>query len=120
MLFQEYIPLQIFMYLLSGGIFAAAVFVWFCRVPHRFPCGKFPLAFLAFVIGKDIRQQDFGNVLNLMLRDAAVVDELLSPAQVAPPKSILPQLSSRAAEERCLERLLSFCFSLHPSFLIRK
>ena len=42
------------MYLLSGDILAAAVFDRFCRVPHRFPFGKFPLTLLAFVAGKNI------------------------------------------------------------------
>ena len=51
-----------------------------------FPFGKFPLTFLAFVKGKNIRQQDSGDILNLMLRDTAVVDELFVSAQVAPPK----------------------------------
>ncbi|ALP94887.1 hypothetical protein IB211_02496c [Intestinimonas butyriciproducens] len=41
-----------------------------------------------------------------MLRDAAVVGELFSPAQVAPPKKYFAAAFSCAAEEWRLERLL--------------
>ena len=121
MLFQEYISLGFVLYLSSGDVLAAAVFALFCPVPCRLPFGKFPLTLLAFVVGEDIRQQDSCDVLNLMLRDAAVVGELFSPAQVAPPKKYFAAAFSRAAEEWRLERLLSSVlpFPSHPSLLIR-
>ncbi len=106
MLFYEYISLGFVLYLSSGDILAAAVFVRFCPVPCRLPFGKFPLPFLTLVKGEDIRQQDSGDVLDLMLRDAAVVGELFPPAQVAPPKKYFAAAFSRAAEEWRLERLL--------------
>ena len=64
------------------------------------------MPFLAFVVGEDTRQQNSADVLDLMLRDAAVVGELFSPAQVAPPKKYFAAAFSRAAEEWRLERLL--------------
>ena len=81
------------------------------------PFGKFPLPFLTLVKGKNIRQQNSGDVLDLMLRDAAVVGELFPPAQVAPPKKYFAAAFSRAAEEWRLERLLSSVplFPSHPS-----
>ncbi len=39
------------------------------------------LAFLAFVVGENVREDAPGNVLNLMLRNTGIVDELLSTAQ---------------------------------------
>ena len=69
-------------------------------------------------LGEDIRQQDSGDVLDLMLRDSAVVGELFPPAQVAPPKKYFAAAFSRAAEEWRLERLLPSVplFPSHPSF----
>ena len=121
MLFYEYISLGFVLYLSSGDILAAAVFVRFCPVPCRLPFGKFPLPFLTLVKGEDIRQQDSGDVLDLMLRDAAVVGKLFPPAQVAPPKKYFAAAFSRAAEEWRLERLLPsvLLFPSHPSLLIR-
>ena len=98
-LFQEYMPLQISMYLLSGDILAATVFDRFCRIPRRFPFGKRPLSFLTFVVGKDVWQEDSGDVFKRVLRDAAVVDELLSSAQAAPPKKYFAAAFSHAAED---------------------
>lgn len=93
--------------------------VRFCSVPRRLPFGKFPLPFLTFVKGENIRQQNSGDVLNLMLRDSAVIGELFPPAQVAPPKKYFAAAFSRAAEEWRLERLLSSAlFPSHPSFPI--
>ncbi len=115
MLFYEYISLGFVLYLSSGDILAAAVFVRFCPVPCRLPFGKFPLPFLTLVKGEDIRQQDSGDVLDLMLRDAAVVGELFPPAQVAPPKKYFAAAFSRAAEEWRLERLLPSVL-LFPSY----
>ena len=121
MLFQEHISLGFVLYLSSGDVLAVAVLVRFCSVPCRLPFGKLPLTFLAFVVGEDIRQQNSGDVLDLMLRDAAVVGELFSPAQVAPPKKHFAAAFSRAAEEWRLERLLPsvLLFPSQPSLLIR-
>ena len=85
----------------------------------RLPFGKFPLPFLTLVKGEDIRQQDSGDVLDLMLRDSAVVGELFPPAQVAPPKKYFAAAFSCAAEEWRLERLLPsvlFPFASFPSY----
>ena len=114
-------PLGFVLYLSSGGALAVAVFC-FCCVPRCFPFGKLPLTVLTLVIGENIRQQNSGDVFNLVLRDASVVDELLSPAQAAPPKKYFAASFSHTAEEWCLERLLSstFLYPPHPSFLIRK
>ena len=60
---------------------------------------QIPLPFLTLVEGEDVRQQNSGDVLDLMLRDAAVVGELFPPAQVAPPKKYFAAAFSRAAEE---------------------
>ncbi|UQT43839.1 hypothetical protein M5E88_14490 [Akkermansia muciniphila] len=67
--------------------------------------------------GEDIRQQNSGDVLDLMLRDAAVVGELFPPAQVAPPKKYFAAAFSRAAEEWRLERLLPSVLFPFASFL---
>lgn len=113
MLFQEHISLGFVLYLSSGDVLAVAVFVRFCPVLRRLPFGKFPLPFLTLVKGEDVRQQNSGDVLNLMLRDAAVDGELFPSAQVAPPKKYFAAAFSRAAEEWRLERLLpSVPFSL--------
>ena len=50
MLFQEHISLGFVLYLSSGDVLAAAVFVRFCPAPRRLPFGKFPSPFLAFVV----------------------------------------------------------------------
>ena len=89
----------------------------FCPVPHRLPFGKFPLPFLTLVEGEDTRQQNSGDVLDLMLRDSAVVGELFPPAQVAPPKKYFAAAFSCAAEEWRLERLLSSALFPFASFL---
>lgn len=82
----------------------------FCPVPRRLPFSKFPLPFLAFVVGEDIRQQDSGDVLDLMLRDSAVVGEFFPPAQVAPPKKYLPQLSPVRRRNGVLSVFCRLCF----------
>ena len=105
-IFREYISLGFVLYLSSGDVLAVAVLVRFYRIPLRLPFGKFPLPFLTLVEGEDARQQNSGDVLNLMLRDAAVVGELFPSAQVAPPKKYFAAAFSRAAEEWRLERLL--------------
>ena len=119
MLFWEYISLGFVLYLSSGDVLAVAVFARFYCVPCRLPFGKVPLPFLTLVKGEDIRQQNSGDVLDLMLRDAAVVGELFPPAQVAPPKKYFAAAFSRAAEEWRLERLLPsvlFPFASFPSY----
>ena len=45
------------------------------------PFPELPLAFLAFVVGENVREDAPGNVLNLVLRNTGIVDELLSTAQ---------------------------------------
>ena len=117
MLFYEHISLGFVLYLSSGDVLAVAVFVRFCPVPRRLPFSKLPLPFLTLVEGEDVRQQNSGDVLDLMLRDAAVVGELFSPAQVAPPKKYFAAAFSRAAEEWRLERLLSSALLPFASFL---
>ena len=120
MLFEEHISFGFVLYLSSGDVLAVSVPVRFCPVPRRLPFGKFPLPFLTLVEGEDVRQQNSGDVLDLMLRDAAVVGELFPPAQVAPPKKYFAAAFSRAAEEWRLERLLPsvLLFPSHPSFPI--
>ena len=103
-------------FLLSSGDFLSLVII-LSGIPSCFPFGKFPLPFLTFVKGENIRQQNSGDVLDLMLRDAAVVGELFPPAQVAPPKKYFAAAFSRAAEEWRLERLLSSALLPFASFL---
>ena len=45
------------------------------------PFPELPLDFCAFIVGKNIREDAPGNVLNLMLRNTGIVDELLLAAQ---------------------------------------
>ena len=45
------------------------------------PFPELPLAFLAFVVGENIREDAPGNVFNLVLRNTGIVDELLLAAQ---------------------------------------
>ena len=89
----------------------------FCPVLRRLPFGKFPLPFLTLVEGEDVRQQNSGDVLDIMLRDTAVIGELFSPAQVAPPKKYFAAAFSCAAEEWRLERLLPSVLFPFASFL---
>ena len=82
-------------FLLSSGDFLSLIVGCIC-IPLRFPFGKFPLPFLALVKGEDVRQQDSGDGFDFMLRDAAVVDQLLPPAQMLPPRnSVCVNLSLR-------------------------
>lgn len=60
------------------------------RHPSCFHSAKFPLPFLAFVVGEDIRQEDSGDGFDFVLRDAAVVDQLFPPAQMVPPINSYP------------------------------
>lgn len=46
---------------------------------------KFPLAFLAFVKGKNVREDAAGDLLDLVLRDAGAVDEPFASTQDSPP-----------------------------------
>ena len=68
----------------SGDLIAVAVFVVF-EFPLPLPFYKLPLAFLAFIIGENVQENAARVLLDLMLRDAGVVDELLSPTQDSPP-----------------------------------
>ena len=45
------------------------------------PLPKLPLAFFAFVVGKDVRENAPGNVLDFVLRNTGIVDELIFAAQ---------------------------------------
>ena len=45
------------------------------------PLPKLPLAFFAFVVGKDVRENAPGNVPDFVLRNTGIVDELLLAAQ---------------------------------------
>ena len=53
-------------------------------LPLCFPCGKLPLAFLAVIVGEDVWQDAPRDLLDLILRDAGVVDELLCPKGTPP------------------------------------
>ena len=76
-------------FLLSSGDFLSLVII-LSGIPSCFPFGKFPLPFLAFVVGEDIRQEDSGDGFDFVLRDAAVVDQLFPPAQMVPPINSYP------------------------------
>ena len=45
------------------------------------PFPELPLSFFAFVVGKDVRENAPGNVLDFVLRNTGIVDELLFAAQ---------------------------------------
>ena len=45
------------------------------------PFPELPLAFFAFVVGKDVRQDAPGDVLDFVLWNTGIVDELLLAAQ---------------------------------------
>ena len=45
------------------------------------PFPELPLAFFAFVVGEDVREDAPGNVFDLVLRNTGIVDELLFAAQ---------------------------------------
>ena len=68
----------------SGNLVAAAVLIVF-EIPLPLPFCKFPLAFLAFVKGKNVREDAAGDLLDLVLRDAGVVDEPFASTQDSPP-----------------------------------
>ena len=95
----------------SSGDFLSPVVVILCRIPLCLPFGKFPLSFLTFVKGENVRQKDSCNVFNLVLWDAAVIDELLSPAQGTPPSNLSAVLVPSTAEGRCLECLSCLFFT---------
>ena len=45
------------------------------------PLPELPLAFFAFVVGEDVRENAPGDVLDFVLRNTGIVDELLLAAQ---------------------------------------
>ena len=45
------------------------------------PFPELPLTFFAFVVGENVGEDAPGDVLDLVLRNAGIVDELLSAAQ---------------------------------------
>ena len=45
------------------------------------PFPELPLAFFAFVVGEDVRENAPGDVLDFVLRNTGIVDELLLAAQ---------------------------------------
>ena len=45
------------------------------------PLPELPLAFFAFVVGEDVRENAPGDVLDFVLRNTGIVDELLFAAQ---------------------------------------
>ena len=45
------------------------------------PFPELPLSFFAFVVGKDVRENAPGNVLDFVLRNTGIVDELFPAAQ---------------------------------------
>ena len=66
-------------------------------LPLRFPFGKLPLALLAVIVGKNVRQDTPRNLLNFVLRDVGVVDELLS----SPQKHAPFLLKNKSADTLC-------------------
>lgn len=66
----------------SNMVFGMCSFLHF-RFTPGLPFPKLPLAFLTLIEGDNVRQDATGNVLDLMLRNAGIVDELLSASQVA-------------------------------------
>lgn len=70
-------------------------FVWLRRL-LRLPLGELALALLAFVKGLDVGQEAPGYGLDLILRDARIVDKLFPSAQHGPPDS----------DGGCVERLV--------------
>lgn len=56
-------------------------FLYF-RFTPGLPFPKLPLAFLTLIESNNIRQDTPGDVLNLVLRNAGIVDELLPASQV--------------------------------------
>ena len=67
-----------------GNLVAVAVLIVF-ELPLLLPRCKLPLTFLAFVKGKNVRENAAGDLLDLMLRDAGIVDELFAFTQDSPP-----------------------------------
>ena len=57
------------------------VVLYLSLFPLRFPFGKLPLALLAVIVGKNVRQDTPRDFLNFILRDVGVVDELFSSPQ---------------------------------------
>ncbi len=51
------------------------------RFTLSLPFPEFPLAFCAFIVGENIREDAPGNVFDLVLRNTGIVDELLLAAQ---------------------------------------
>lgn len=47
-----------------------------------FPFPELPLPFFTLIIGENVRKDALGDVLDLMLRDARIVDELLFASQI--------------------------------------
>ena len=61
-------------------LFPSLSFRLFCFT-LSLPFPELPLAFLAFVVGENVREDAPGNVFNLVLRNTGIVDELLFAAQ---------------------------------------
>ena len=51
------------------------------RFALSLPFPELPLAFFAFVVGENVREDAPGNVLDLVLRNTGIVNELLLAAQ---------------------------------------
>ena len=78
---ERQVPLR---FTISGSFIRHVVVLPFGILLH-FPFRKLPLALLAFIESKNVRQQNPCDGFNLMLRDTAVVYELLSSSQGNPP-----------------------------------
>lgn len=61
-------------------LFPSLSFRLFCFT-LSLPFPELPLAFLAFVVGENVREDAPGNVFNLVLRNTGIDDELLFAAQ---------------------------------------
>ena len=78
-------PLPLFRALLSlGNLVAAAVLIVFA-LPLPLPLSKSPLSFFTLIESEDVREDAARDLLDFMLRDAGIVNELLSPTQDSPP-----------------------------------
>ena len=68
----------------SGNLVAVAVLIVFV-FPLPLPLCKFPLSFFTLIESEDVREDAARDLLDFMLRDAGIVNELLSPTQDSPP-----------------------------------
>ena len=68
----------------SGDLVAVAVLIVFA-LPLPLPLCKFPLSFFTLIESEDVREDAARDLLDLMLRDAGIVDKLFAFTQDSPP-----------------------------------